>query len=84
MKISSCSILEDETILHQRPDDKDVNDYNSPYGFQQWAKPYSIVNNKMPQSEHEYATVVHDWLIDTCFTTCSKEGMPIQNDNNAR
>lgn len=52
--------------------------------FNSEQNPYSIVNNTMPQSEHEYATVVHDWLIDTCFTTCSKDVMPIQNDNNAR
>ena len=34
-----CSILANETTLHIRPNGTEINNYKSPYGLQQRAKP---------------------------------------------
>ena len=42
-----CGILANETTLHQRPNDTEINSYRSPYSLQQLAKPipYSRLQN---------------------------------------
>ena len=42
--------IANETTIHKRTTDTEINNYRSPYGLQQWARPYRIVNYKTPRN----------------------------------
>ena len=37
-------MIANETTLHKRPNDTEINKYRSPYGLQKWAKSVLIYN----------------------------------------